>query len=97
MNYESEAFRNDTKLEGRYPNYLNLSQNTFEFVLGASHFYSENEHAQLHTRIVNSPYTCKCPVRNHSERSIEQYEESFRIIYEDVRKGTGIKRHNNRL
>jgi hypothetical protein len=59
MNYESKAFRNDTKLEGRYPNYLNLSQNTFEFVLGASHFYPENQHAQLYTRIVTSPTHAK--------------------------------------
>jgi len=59
MNYESEAFRNDTKLEGRYPNYLNLSQNTFEFVLGASHFYPENQHAQLYTRVVTTPTHAK--------------------------------------
>ena len=54
MNYESEAFRNDTKLEGRYPNYFKVGHNNFEFVLGAGHFYPENEHAQLHTRIVTS-------------------------------------------
>ena len=81
MSYKSEAFRKDTKVEGRYLNYFKICSNNFEFVLSINHFYPENEHAQLHTRIVTSPYTCKCPVRNHSERSIEQYEESFGIIY----------------
>jgi len=81
MNYESEAFWNNTKVEGRYPNYFKVCSNYFEFPLDVVQLYPENKHAQLHTLIVTSPYTCKCPVRNHSERSIEQYEESFGIIY----------------
>ena len=64
MNYESEAFWNGTKVEGRYPNYFKVGHNTFEFVLDIDRFYPENEHAHLHTRIVNSPYTYKCLVRN---------------------------------
>ena len=62
MNYESEAFRNDTKLEGRYPNYFKIGHNNFEFVLDIDQFYPENEHAQLYTRIVaslmNSAFLC---------------------------------------
>ena len=54
MNYESEAFRNDTKLEGRYANYFKIGHNNFEFVLDIDQFYPENEHAQLYTRIVAS-------------------------------------------
>jgi len=33
MNYESEAFWNNTKFEGRYPNYFKVCSNNFEFVL----------------------------------------------------------------
>ncbi len=54
MNYASEAFRNDTKLEGRYPNYFKVGHNNFEFVLDIDQFYPENEHAQLYTRILTS-------------------------------------------
>ncbi len=54
MNYESEAFWNDTKVEGRYPNYCKVGHNNFEFVLDIDQFYPENEHAQLYTRIVTS-------------------------------------------
>lgn len=74
MNYKSEAFWNDTKVEGRYPNYFKVCPNNFEFPLDVVQFYPENKHARLHTRIVNSPYTCKGHVRNHSERSVEQEE-----------------------
>lgn len=46
MNYESEAFRNDTKLEGRYPNYFKIGHNNFEFVLDIDQFYPEtNTHS----------------------------------------------------
>ena len=55
MNYKSEAFWNDTKVEGRYPNYFKVGHNNFEFVLNIYQFYPENEHAQLYTRIVASP------------------------------------------
>ena len=48
MNYETEAFWNGTKVERRYPNY-------FECLLNTDQFYPENEHAELHTRIVTSP------------------------------------------
>jgi len=40
MNYESEAFRNDTKLEGRYPNYFKVGHHNFEFVLDNWHSFS---------------------------------------------------------
>ena len=43
MNYESEAFRNDTKLEGRYSNYFKVGHNAFEFVIDFSQFYTESE------------------------------------------------------
>ena len=55
MNYKCKAFRNGTKVDGQYANHSNFGQNTFEFVLGAGHFYPENEHAQLHTRIITTP------------------------------------------
>ena len=59
MNYKSEAFWKDTKVEGRYLNYFKICSNNFEFVLDLDQFYPENDHAQLYTRIVTSPTHAK--------------------------------------
>lgn len=64
MNYESESFRNGTKVEGRYPNYFKVGHNNFEFLLDIDQFYPENEYAQLYTRIVTNPDLCENTVRN---------------------------------
>ena len=79
MNYESEAFRNDTKIEGRYPNYFKVGHNNFEFVLNIDQFYPESEKAELCTRIVTSPVYAKAFLETLKE-SIEQYEQEFGAI-----------------
>jgi hypothetical protein len=79
MNYQCKAFRNGTEVDGRYANSLNVSHNSFEFVLNAGHFYPQNEHTQLHTRIVTSPTHAKAMLEILKE-SIEQYEQEFGAI-----------------
>jgi len=59
MNYGSEAFWNNTKVEGRYPNYFKVGHNNFEFVRDIDQFYPENQHSQIHTRIVTTPTHAK--------------------------------------
>jgi len=82
MNYESEAFRNNTKLEGRYPNYFKVGHNNFEFVLNIDQFYPENEHAQLHTRIVTTPIYTKALLETLRE-SVELHEQTHWAIQKE--------------
>lgn len=70
MNYESEAFRNDTKVEGRFANYFKVCHNNFEFVLDIDQFYPENEHAQLYTRIVTSSVNIAFFMWNTSDENL---------------------------
>ena len=79
MNYESEAFRNDTKLEGRHPNYFKVGHNNFEFVLDFSQLYPESEEAELYTRVITNPKYAK-PLLETLKESIEQYEQEFGAI-----------------
>lgn len=88
MNYGSEAFWNNTKVEGRYPNYFKVGHNAFEFVLDFSQFYPQGREVQLHTRIITSPVYAKALLKTLRE-SIERYEETFggvhKVDEEDVR------------
>jgi hypothetical protein len=60
-------------LEGRYANYFKVGQNAFEFILDFGQFYSEDQEANLHTRIVMSPYYAK-ELLNLLQASIGQDE-----------------------
>lgn len=42
-------------VEAKYTNYFNVGHNAHEFVLDFGQFYSEQEHAHLHTRLVVGP------------------------------------------
>ena len=82
MNYKSEAFRNDTKLEGRYPNYSKVGHHNFEFVLDIDQFYPENDHAQLYTRIVTSPIYAKALLETLRE-SVELHDQTHGAIQKE--------------
>jgi hypothetical protein len=47
------------RLEGKYANYFEVGRNAFEFILDFGQFYSEDQEANLHTRIVTSPAYAK--------------------------------------
>ena len=79
MNYESEAFRNDTKVEGRFANYFKVGHNSFEFVLDFSQLSPESEEAELYTRVITNPKYPKALLETLKE-SIEQYEQEFGAI-----------------
>ena len=67
MNYECKAFRNVTKVEGRYPNYFNVGHNASESVIDCGQFYPEGEETELHTRIITSPVYAKFLLKNPQE------------------------------
>jgi hypothetical protein len=47
-------FTNLELLEGKYANYFKVGYNAFEFVIDFGQCYSDDEEAQLHTRIITS-------------------------------------------
>jgi len=63
MNYESESFRNGTKVEGRYPNYFMVGPNNFEFVLRA------RSKITWHFCIPTSPYLSSIFIRKNPRNS----------------------------
>jgi hypothetical protein len=80
-NREGKKSSSDKKLEGKYANYFKVGYNAFEFLFDFGQYYSENEEAELYTRIVTSP----CYARELLEtlrESIEQYEKAFGDIKE---------------
>jgi len=63
MNYESESFRNGTKVEGRHPNYFKVGHNNFEFVLRA------RSKITWHFCIPTSPYLSSIFIRKNPRNS----------------------------
>jgi hypothetical protein len=60
--------------EGKYANYFKVGQNSFEIILDFGQFYSEDQEAKLHTRIVTSPAYAK-ELLDVLRVSIEQHEK----------------------
>jgi hypothetical protein len=81
-NREGKAYQGGGKIEGRYANYFNVGHNALEFVLDFGQHYSENEEAELYTRIITSPCYAKELLETLRE-SIAQYEKAFGIIKEE--------------
>lgn len=66
-------------LEGRYANFFKVGYNAFEFVLDFGQYYTEDEGAQLHTRIITSPIYAKS-LLEFLRGCIEKYELDFGFI-----------------
>ena len=62
--------------EGKYANYLEIGHNAFEFILDFGQYYSENEQAELCTRIITSPNYAKAFLKALTA-SIANFEERF--------------------
>ena len=80
-NHDSKASKGGKRIEGKYANYFKVGHNALEFVLDFGQHYSENEEAELYTRIITSPCYAK-ELLETLRVSIEQYEKSFGIIKE---------------
>lgn len=81
QNYNSKASKSGNKIEGKYANYFKVGHNALEFVLDFGQHYSENEEAELYTRIITSPYYAR-ELLETLRVSIEQYEKTFGTIKE---------------
>ena len=66
-------------MEAKYTNYFNIGHNAHEFVLDFGQFYSEEEHAQLHTRLVVGPTFARA-LAALLKQSLETYESSHGAI-----------------
>lgn len=75
-NRECKNSNSEKKLEGRYANYFKVGYNAFEFVFDFGQHYTENEEAELYTRIVTSPCYAK-ELLDTLRESIERYEKVF--------------------
>lgn len=81
MNHENDNPQNTKQLEGQYANYFKVGQNSLEFVIDFGQFYSENDKAYFHTRIISSPFYVNALLMLLQE-SVNQYEQTFGPIQE---------------
>lgn len=76
---EHEDLQGAHDLEGRYANYFKVGYNAYEFVLDFGQYYTEDEGAQLHTRIVTGPSYAKAFLELFQD-CIDKYELDFGVI-----------------
>lgn len=81
-NRKGKASQGGKKIEGKYANYFKVGHNALEFVLDFGQHYSENEEAELYTRIITSPAYAKVFLKI-LVKSIEQYETKYDAIQEE--------------
>jgi hypothetical protein len=82
MDPDYEAPRKNDRLEGKYANYFEVGHNAYEFVIDFGQYYSENEEAELFTRVITGPVYVKELFETLKE-SIKQYEKKFGSKSED--------------
>ena len=66
-------------LKGRYANYFAIGHNTNEFIFDFGQSFSENDQAELFTRIITHPVYAK-ELFNILKDSLDQYEKEFGSI-----------------
>ena len=79
----NDASRKDKKPEGKYANYFAVGYNAHEFIFDFGQNYSENDQAELHTRIITSPTYAKT-LFELFHRSIAEYEKAHGSIEDDA-------------
>jgi hypothetical protein len=62
-----------SRIEGKYANYFKIGYNAFEFVFDFGQNYTENDEAELYTRIILAPVFAKA-LFDTLQESIEKYE-----------------------
>jgi len=83
MALNNDTSRKDKKLEGKYANYFAVGHNAHEFIFDFGQNYSENDQAELHTRIITSP-TYAQALFELLHQSIAEYEEAHGAIEDDA-------------
>jgi len=76
MNPDVNSSWKGDKPEGKYANFFKVGHNAVEFVIDFGQFYSENDQAELYSRIITHPiYAKELLVTLHE--AIAQYEQTF--------------------
>jgi len=73
------AVEETKETERRYANYLEVGQNTFEFLFNFGQSYSSDSSPILHTTIVTSPAFAKRFLELFSS-AVQEYEEVHGVI-----------------
>jgi hypothetical protein len=81
-NHDSRTSKGSKRIEGKYANYFKVGHNALEFVLDFGQYYSENEEAELYTRIITSPAYAKIFMELLFE-SIKKYEMEWGPILQE--------------
>jgi hypothetical protein len=81
---DNDGPRKDKKLEGKYANYFAVGYNAHEFIFDFGQNYSENDQAELHTRIITSPAYAKS-LFELIHQSIDEYEKAHGSIEDDAK------------
>jgi hypothetical protein len=80
---DNDGRRKDKKLEGKYANYFAVGYNAHEFIFDFGQHYSENDQAELHTRIITSPVYAQALFRLLN-RSIDEFKQAHGSIEDDT-------------
>jgi hypothetical protein len=83
MASNNDASRKDKMLEGKYANYFAVGYNAHEFIFDFGQNYSENDQAELHTRIITSPAYAKA-LFELLHQSIAEYKKAHGSIEDDA-------------
>ncbi len=75
--------RKGIRLEGKYANYFAVGYNAHEFIFDFGQHYSENDQAELHTRIITSPAYAKS-LFELLDQSIAEYKKAHGSIEDDA-------------
>jgi hypothetical protein len=78
-----DTSRKDKKPEGIYANYFAVGYNAHEFIFDFGQNYSENDQAELHTRIITSPAYVKA-LLELLDQSLDEYEKAHGSIEDDA-------------
>jgi hypothetical protein len=83
MTSNNGSSRKDKKLEGKYANHFAVGYNAHEFIFDFGQNYSENDQAELHTRIITSPAYAKA-LLELLDQSLDEYEKAHGSIEDDA-------------
>ena len=93
---ESEVSDFRKSIEGKYANYFKVGYNAFEFVIDFGQNYSENDQAELNTRVILTPAFVRL-LNEYLGDCIQKYEKKFgRIQNSNLSEKKGIKKNSEK-
>jgi hypothetical protein len=72
-------------IEGKYANYFKIGHNAFDFVFDFGQNFSDNEEAELYSRIITNPFYA-LELSETLKKAIDRYEEKFGSIKKKTQK-----------